>query len=210
MPKVMMFGDSITYGCFANACGWADKLKEHIGRKPMTMDKWWLVYNLGIPGDTTTGILQRFKVETDARKSDGINVIITLAIGTNDAVYIRSEKSFRTPLPLFKKNLEKIAKMAGKLSKNVVLLTMPPVDEGLIGPKLPDIPRHLSNKDIERYNKITKTIAKKHKFYLLDMYNELKKLNYKKLFSDGVHPNALGYKKMFAIVKRHLRKKKII
>lgn len=69
MAQIFCFGDSITYGAWdvANS-GWAQKLRIYLDKKQEEDDSlYFLTYNLGIPGEATDSLVNRFLSETKAR-----------------------------------------------------------------------------------------------------------------------------------------------
>ncbi|MGM5484950.1 MAG: SGNH/GDSL hydrolase family protein [Nanobdellota archaeon] len=64
MHAVLAFGDSITFGRgVVPSRGWTNSLKEYFESK----DFYNVLYNLGIPGDSSTDLLKRFETEAKAR-----------------------------------------------------------------------------------------------------------------------------------------------
>ena len=68
MPQILIFGDSIIYGAWDREGGWAARLRKFLDEKTLTEEDFYcLVYNLGISGDTTEDLLERFEFETEQR-----------------------------------------------------------------------------------------------------------------------------------------------
>lgn len=69
MPEIYVFGSSTTWGAWDHeGGGWAQRLRSDIDRIPAGRpDLWCPVYNLGIPGDTSTGVAARIRNEISAR-----------------------------------------------------------------------------------------------------------------------------------------------
>lgn len=194
MFSILAFGDSITFGSGVNPKhGWVYYLKEDFEAK----DDFNFVYNLGIPGDTSTGLLERIETEAGARV-DNENDIILIAIGTNDARC--NPQNLQTQPEDFRENINKIITIAKKYTKKVVVLGLSPVDENM----MPFEGTYFTNKTTEQFNNILKSQANKHNVAFCDIFNQLINKNYAELLSDGLHPNEEGYKLMYKIIKRDL------
>src|SRR4051794_3073952 len=84
--RVLVFGDSITYGKWDELGGWADRLKQYYDAKAIksqTRD-FPNVYNLGISANKTVDLMERFETETKARLEDPLALVF--AIGINDSI----------------------------------------------------------------------------------------------------------------------------
>ncbi len=52
-----------------------------------------MIYNVGVSGDTSELVLERFENEIKARLSDEGEDIIIISIGINDSVYLNDQKN---------------------------------------------------------------------------------------------------------------------
>ncbi|MBF2709905.1 SGNH/GDSL hydrolase family protein [Flavobacterium soyangense] len=77
MTNCLFFGDSITYGVYDGILGgWVDNLKKYCHWRYCNDDsKEVSIFNMGIGGETTEGLIKRFDVEFVARKSPFDNLI---------------------------------------------------------------------------------------------------------------------------------------
>ena len=66
MARILVFGDSITYGAWDKRGGWVQRLREFLDEKNLIdLNKIpVLIYNLGVSGDTTNDALERFEFES--------------------------------------------------------------------------------------------------------------------------------------------------
>ena len=207
MFGVLAFGDSITFGRgVLSDKGWADKLKDYFESE----DFFNAFYNLGIPGDTSTDLLRRFETELKARVNyyHPDNKFVTLiAIGTNDSKGLGTPENLKTNPDDYSNNLLKIVKIAKKETKDIVLISLPPVDESL----MPFENTYFSNKVIREFNDIIERIAKKEGLLFCDVFSDfINQKNYESLFADGVHPNEKGYDFIYGIIKKFLIENKIL
>ena len=80
--RICFIGDSITVGyADEDGLGWPARLCQGlmIGTRPVTC------YNLGINGDTSRDVAQRWRSEIEARSRDGGPGLLVFAFGFNDA-----------------------------------------------------------------------------------------------------------------------------
>ncbi len=99
MAQILIFGDSLTYGCWDKKGGWVNRLRDFLDKKKLPkyrqtrqitdMD---LVYSLGRSGDVTDGVLKRFKFETKQRIIEARETIIIFQVGTNDTFFYKEYK----------------------------------------------------------------------------------------------------------------------
>ena len=86
--RVLVFGASITQGFWDSRGGWVERLIEHynnLALQDLRSNNQPEVFNLGISGDTTTGLAKRFKNEVDVRLWPKEHYIFIFSIGTNNA-----------------------------------------------------------------------------------------------------------------------------
>ncbi|MFH1631200.1 MAG: GDSL-type esterase/lipase family protein [Candidatus Aenigmatarchaeota archaeon] len=204
---ILVCGDSISLGRGESPnIGWVGRLKNYI--EPQGFNN--CVFNLGVPGDTSTCLLERFETEVKSRVRYIHRVdkfVIMIAIGTNDSKAIRLPDKIKTSPAEFKRNINKLIRIARKYTKNVIVVGLTPVDENKTNP-LED--RYLINDRIVQYDEILKTSTKVNKTYFIDIHRSFIKLEYRKLLIDGLHPNKRGYDEMYRIIKYFLVKKKLI
>ncbi len=208
---ILVFGDSITYGAWDEKGGWVQRLREYIDRKNMK-DKGFhcLVYNLGVSGDTTEEILERFEHETKSRLGDEKDFVFIFSVGTNDCLFLNKEKKMRVDEKAFERNIEKIIELASRFSKKIIFTGLTPADESRMNPLPWALQFSAKNVYIEKYNGIIKSVCTKKKINFIDTYGVFKKGNYKPLLKDGDHPTSEGHGKIYETVKSFLVKEKII
>jgi lysophospholipase L1-like esterase len=190
MHAILCFGDSITFGIGEQpAKGWCGRLKDFLEKK----DPYNYVYNLGIPGDTSQGVLERIDVECKRRiryKRERDKATIIIAIGTNDIKF--KDGLHQISEDDFESNIKCIIEVAKKYTSNIFVLQMPPVHstrarswEG----------NDYKNSDIDRRNNILKRISGEY-------YVSLNFEDWDEKLPDGLHSNTEGYDEMFAQIKR--------
>lgn len=203
--RVLVFGDSITYGAVDKLGGWADRLKQHYNKERAADNyerDYPSVYNQGVSGDTAEDILVRLKIEAEARRHGGEESVFVLAVGTNDSVI--NDGKPRYSIEQFQKNYKGIIKEMQGYSDQILLVGLLPVNEELTTP-IPWRPnRHYTNKQIKMFDEAIQNIAKELRLPYVHLFKPFdKKLN---LFPDGLHPNDDAHELIKSLVLPELEK----
>lgn len=193
LPKhIVAFGSSSLHGLMdTQAGGFIDRLKKwHEGLHFKN-----LVYNLGISGDTTTGMVKRLIPEASIRKPN----LILISPGTNDARRIGSRNaSSVTPLERYKQNIVDLI-LQSKTLADVIFIGVFPIDDSKTAPLTywgKDY-FHLM-KDIRVYEKMVRETCKEKDVPYMDTMSEWLKRDYTQwLFEDGLHANVIGHQMIF-------------
>lgn len=193
-PTIVIFGDSITEGAGdETGRGWADMLKAN-WKIPRPHESGFPagsahpnVYNLGIDGDRTVDVLNRFEFEVAARRPRGI----ILAIGANDLHW--DDPRPVTGLAPFAAQYNQLLLRAVASADQVLVMNLFRVDEsaGQHG---------VSNAEIDTFNEAIRQSALQHAVELLDVSQLLGPSDY----CDGIHPNHSGAEKIYQIVSAKL------
>lgn len=212
MAQIFCFGDSITYGengLFVS--GWVARLRLYIDNKAQEDPTFkGLVYNLGISGETTNGLVQRFLPETESRlrevrEEKRRNNIFIFAFGSNDSVMIPSKNIFRVDAENFKNNLTKSIIEAKQFSSKIFIFNILPVVEELTNARKRD--KHRTNDYIKEYNNKINEIVEEQNIVLIDVNKSYLGVEYKSLLcDDGLHPNDKGHELIFNLVVEKLYK----
>lgn len=203
--NILVFGDSIAYGLKDKKGGWVSRLRSWIDKKYREEDDFeGQIYNLGISGDTTAGVLSRFKTEAKARLCSEGKTIIIFAIGVNDSEYFNSEDRMLCKPNEFEENIKKLIKRATGLADRVLFLGLLPVDESRVDP-IPWAPeRSYKDSNIKRFNGIIAEVCAEQNIDFVGIYDRFKRMEYKKLLEDGVHPTSKAHKRIYRIVREEL------
>jgi lysophospholipase L1-like esterase len=199
MKTILCFGDSITLGNNENG-GWVGRLKVNFESK----GEHHIVYNLGIPGNHSTNLLERFDTEAASRTHKFWPVdehMIIIAIGINDTKGLDKPENIQTSPEDFKNNIKELIGKARNYTKEVVFLGITPVNEAITSPYENTF---FSNKIIEEYNNIIMESCKEARVLYIDMFNPLIKRGQGELLFDGLHPNSRGYGTMYEIIRNRL------
>ncbi len=212
MARILVFGDSIPYGAWDKQGGWVYRLRQFLDGKNLsdlnTLPD--LVYNLGVSGETTEGLLERFEFETKQRQKEGVELIFIFEIGINDSQFIHSENAFNISLGELNKNVQELINIAQKFSSKIVFVGLTPVEEVKVNPIPWNLDMSYKNEYIQKYDQIIKQVCEKNNVYFIEIFEDWIKLDYKKLLEDGLHPNSAGHQKIFETVKNFLIRNKII
>jgi lysophospholipase L1-like esterase len=195
--NICLWGDSITYGAWDSAGGWADRLRIYLHDRTTTsrFEEYFWVYNFGIPGDTTADLLPRFDAECAARKPD----VALFAIGINDSCRRKAGGPPRVDIATYKENLRTLAKKARGQAKQLVFVGLVSVDESATQPFNGE-DAYFSHNDMLAYNEVITEVADEVGALYVDMLNLLAPED---LF-DGLHPNAEGHEKMYIQIRDFL------
>ena len=210
MSRILVFGASITYGEGDLKGGWVQRLRSYFDEKGISdPDFDYSVYNLGISGDTTEDLLERFEFETLQRFQEEKELII-FSIGHNDSQIFYNSKKTRTPTLQFKENLQKLINIARKFSTKIIFIGLTPVDDLRVDP-IPWFPKFsYKNESVKNFNNIIKRVCNKNRIYFIEIFEKWTSIDYKNLLEDGVHPNSEGHQKIFEIVRDFLIDNKIV
>ena len=193
----LFFGDSITYGEYDGVFGgWVDIVKRYALQKYSDENKNEVIlFNLGIGGETTEGLVKRIPHEIKARNSSDGNIVF-IAYGANDlAVQDGNQMVSQTK---FKANIETAVQDAKIYSKDIYLISILPISEN-IDSKISNTGKIRTNKDVLLYNEILKDIAAENSLNYVDFHSAFRDQKEVLLSKDGVHPNENGYKMMAEI-----------
>ncbi len=193
---ICIFGASTTWGAWdKEKGGWVNRLRLFLEQNDDTV----FVYNLGILGDTSKGLLKRIKIESEARNP----TLIIISIGENDSA---KNSYVYVPIKEFKNNILETIKIAKTFTDKILLLGTKNVDESKTCPVPWDKTISYTNKDFEEYDKAIKKIAEKESVNYLKMSDLLDIDD----LEDGIHPNLNGHQKIFLRVKEFIIKNRLV
>jgi len=198
MVKILVFGDSITWGAFdLESGGWVERLKTvYMNMRPEVK---YYVYNFGVSSNDTRGVLFELEKRLEIiEKIEPDDYIFVFSIGSNDCRYIKTKENKFVPIDEFESNLKKIISLTRKYSEKIIFTGFLEVDESKTKPWLED--EFWENDDLEEYDKKLKGICKSENIGFIPFLNLLTKED----LHDGLHPNSKGHRKIFERVKEEL------
>lgn len=163
-----------------------------------------ILYNLGISGDTTTGMLKRLLPEASLRKPE----LIIIASGLNDTKRVgKIDAPVTTLEEIFKSNITRLITQAKSLC-DVVFISVYPINDAKTAP-LSYWKKNIYYlmKDAIKYTALAKDICLRQHIPYLDVFNKWLQKDYKNwLAEDGLHANSSGHKKIYEDLKNFLIK----
>lgn len=192
--RVCVFGDSVVWGaCIPKREAWVDLLRNYLDEK---FDYSVELYNLGIDGNTSTDVLQRFEGEALARKPD----LIIIAVGVNDSIF-RINNQFDVSESEFRHNLLDIFEKAKKYARQIVFVGLAKgSDLETIPLKRSTTGKCYSKLAVQKYDGYIKSFSAEKNIPFVDIFSILTDGD----FDDGLHPNIQGHSKIFQAVKKTL------
>ena len=203
MNRIFVFGDSIVFGVGEAPCiGWVGRLKADFELQ----GKQNKIFNLGIPGDNSTDVLQRIDGEMNARtelkeKRDKFTII--LGIGTNDS---RVFESIITP-DLFRANVRKLIHKSGMHADEVIFISLLPVVEEELNAFGQEF---FTNANSKKFNEIIRDECSRASVLFCDLFSLWESKDYSEWFEDGLHPNSYGYDIMYEQIKTFLARNNVL
>ena len=197
--NILVFGDSITYGAWdKEKSGWVNRLR--LALENDNSNNYYTIFNLGISGDVTEGIKDRFDNECKIRFNKNDNTIIIFSIGINDSQNIKDED--RVSLGTFRNNVISLINSAKKYTNNILFIGLTKVDESKVTLLPWDKDKCYLNNKIIIFDKELKNICLENDVDYLYIYDLLE---VEDLF-DGLHPNNVGHQKICDKVKTKITK----
>ncbi|AZA49640.1 SGNH/GDSL hydrolase family protein [Chryseobacterium carnipullorum] len=186
----LFFGDSITYGEYDGVFGgWVDILKRYTLQKFHEGSNEVILFNLGIGGETTEGLLKRMPYEMAARNSEEGNIIF-IGYGANDLA--KKNGSYLVAPEQFEENIKTAVQYAKQYSNDIYLVSILPFSRNVDGVESATGKLRV-NGDVLMYNQILTNIAAEHSLHYIDFYAAIVPDKEILLSADGVHPNEKGY-----------------
>jgi len=204
--RILLFGDSITYGVYDPEGGWATRLVRDYLRDDGADPSANLpsVYNLGFSGDTTAHLAGRLASETNNRRDNWggrTDFVLVLAIGINDSVIERGEP-FSTP-ERYAEDLQQLYKTATNLTPHVLLVGLTPVIDRTAGAYI------YNNDRIWQFEQVLRKFAQTHNVPMVAVYEAFKErldAGETLLHPDQLHPNSAGHQLLYELIKPPLYK----
>lgn len=190
-----VWGDSITYGSSdSEGLGWVGRLRKlHSPEKDEDV-----VYNRGICGDTSRGLLRRFTSELNSFVYP-IDLVL-IAIGMNDIVE-RDGTRNEVPIEEFEDNTRKLITQAAESASSVVVIGITNVDESRTTPlRSSSTGKVYKNEAIQAYNAVLKAVCEECGALFIDVFGTLLAED----LADGLHPNANGYEKLSSVIGKEI------
>jgi lysophospholipase L1-like esterase len=189
--NVCILGDSIVYGAWdEEKHGYVNRLREDLKENNQVEN----VYGLGIPGETTAGLLKRLDTELQPRTPNTIIV----GIGINDTIYIKNKQQESINIKEFISNISKIIAIATTYTNNILMLGLTKVIEERTTPILWNDNEMYFNDTIKKYDIALEDYCNMNKVQYLKLFDLLQQTDFS---DDGIHPNEKGHEKIYKAIK---------
>jgi len=205
--RVLVFGDSITYGIWDTAGGWVQRLRTHYDKLQLADNPFEYeqpsIFNMGVGGDDTNDVLMRFDADTKGRIWHDEEFAFIFAVGINDS-YTSDDKKEFTPAQ-YGRNLQLLISKARKFSNKILFVGITPVDETQ---RVQEKDTLYINKRILEFEEVLCQICEQDSLPYVSVYQTLKDemVDGVRLFDDGLHPNDTGHELIFQLVRPELDK----
>ena len=208
MASIICFGDSITCGeSDADYGGWADRIKTRCLSRIISAtvsgsgsDK-ISVFNMGISGETTNGLIQRFQHEFITRLADDKQNTVLFGYGANDLA--KQDGNYLVDIETYIDNISRCIEFSLEKSANVVLINVTPIAAELDG--IPNVNNRIRNDETIRcYNQALLTLSVKYSVNLIDVYTPFNDNKEAYLTADGLHPNSAGHELLYQVISKSL------
>lgn len=200
--KVIAIGDSLVYGYGDHeGGGWVERLRR-CWMDPEQPGP--IFYNLGVRGDGVTQVAKRLEREFCDRGELRHRTpdVIVLSVGINDSAKAgRANGRPITDVETFEHQLNQLLTEASQLCP-VYFVGMVPVNETAM--PFANI-LYFSQAEQRRYRDVTRQLCAQHQVPYLDLFDQWSQQSdewqYDRLCTDGLHPNALGYRTILDAVQ---------
>ncbi|WP_127504321.1 SGNH/GDSL hydrolase family protein [Actinoplanes solisilvae] len=189
--RVVAVGDSVT----ADRLGWFELLSASVG---LAGGAGPTLINLGVSGNTTADVIERFDLLEAARPSS-----VLLMLGTNDArAHGRTARHRMVTADETERNLRVLVDLiTGDLNATVTVITPPAVDQSRVDAFFRDAPVHWEAAAVAEVADVVLKAAHE----ALDLHRITGRHTHEDLLeADGVHPNSAGQRFILTHVLRHL------
>lgn len=201
--RVLVFGDSITQGFWDTDGGWVQRIRTVYDKETIkTGYDLPTIFNLGISGNSSGDIVERFEAETEARYQDE-KLGLVFAVGVNDS-RTKSGVNFSEPKE-YKSNLEKLLAMARKYSDKIVFVGLTPCVEERSNPVSWGDTGY-TNDRIRVFNQVLEDFCHDNALEFIDILTPFTEAGAKtELLPDSLHPNNEGHQLIADIVLPRLQ-----
>lgn len=200
--RVLVFGDSITYGAWDTEAGWVERLKREAHKQTVQSEGKikMQVINLGVGGDSSTKILKRMKAEIEARYSASWPFVFVITFGANDERSI--DGKIETPIEQFETNVKEIINIAKKHSNKIMFLGIPPIGKPVVIFK----DQEYSDERVKQYEQRLQSIVVEAGIPFVSIRPVFEQVGLDNLYAyDNLHPNDKGHQLIAETVRPLLR-----
>ena len=209
--NILIFGDSITWGAYDKQGGWAQRIKSVVDSKILseTPDYYTSVYCLGVSGDNTTDLLDRFDNEIIARFDEDQETLILIAIGTNDTQVLLESNTNRMSLEKYRQNILQLIEKSNKYSARLIFIGLIPVDNR-VDPVPWSPEKAYRNHFIQLYNDTLRELCADNRVEYIEVADKFPETRLNELLYDGLHPSSVGHEIIASKIINYLQSKNLL
>lgn len=210
--NLLIFGSSITWGAWDKEGGWAQRLKSFCDNKASetNFDSYTAVYCLGVSGDNTNDLLERFDTEVKARIDEEESTLILIEIGINDSQFVLAENQHGVSPEEYRENLLKLIEKSKQYGTGLIFIGLTPADDSKVDPTPWTPGKSYRLEFVKQYEEILKEVAKEQNISFIEVMSKFMEGDYKSLLTDGLHPNTQGHQIIYGEVKKYLSDKGVL
>ena len=207
MKQFFILGASSVYGVGAESYGWGDLVKSYIHSKMYSINgvgEKYEVFNFSKSGSTIEFVAETVDWIFD-KYARGNEIVTFISVGGNDAKSENAPDNFVCTPENFQEKVTVLIESLQQHSKQIVFISNGFVDESKVSPKQSPFGdnkvSYFTNERRSLFNDITKKIceSKGIDFVAVNIDKDTWIKSY--LYSDGLHPNQIGYWKVFEALK---------
>jgi lysophospholipase L1-like esterase len=208
MKRITVFGGGTSHGLWDKKGGWVQRLKSTLNQKTLDSNgsQYYETFCLGVRGDNTHSVLDRFENELEAREKhdEGAENTLIFQVGANDAQFVFEEDDVKTSAEDFREQMNTLMDKADQRAENVIFLGLLPVNDEDVDP-LPAIEgRSYTSSRMKHYTGIIKELCQIHNHEYIDIYSLFDEAGFEDYTEDGLHPDTEGHKMIFEEVRDRL------
>lgn len=200
--RILIFGDSITQGFWDVEGGWVARIRKSYDQKAVDTDDYDqpTIFNLGVSGNSSDGVLARFENETKVRATEELAFVF--AIGVNDA-RTKSGENYSSP-NRYAQNLGEIVKLAKLYSNKILFVGLTPCVEERSNPVSWGDTGY-TNSRIKEFDDTLRQFCEENQISFVEIYEPFGKAEAEtELLPDSLHPNNEGHQLIANLVKPRL------
>lgn len=205
--RILVFGDSITQGYFDSQGGWTERLRRLYDMRILNnlSGEWTELFNLGISGNTTKGLIDRFDNEVKARIWRDEPFTFVFAVGINDTARDEGVRERSNP-DQYREELKQLIVQAKNYSKKFMFIGLSVIDEEIVKDR-PNKPWEFSNNRIYEFEKVLSDVCNQENVPFVPIFEKFQAEQQKRnLLADGLHPNDAGHQLIYELVLPELEK----
>jgi lysophospholipase L1-like esterase len=189
--RIYVFGDSLTYGAWDSQGGWCDRIKRrlHQMKNNTEYDIKFQMFNLGIGGENSRSLSNRFESELKNRHRVEWPAVIVVATGSNNTRFSELDQNPAISIEEFQENLKDIIETAKKYTDKLLFVGIAPVENDF----QPFKKSLFSNEMLKKYDDVVTSVTNDYSVPKVAVWDAFKASTIRLYSVDGVHPKDEGH-----------------